>query len=96
MNLNKLLNGEAFTIYLEKTTIKEDRLFSLATQSFWDHEAIFLTTSNRFILRKWSNAEGSKMLCREIDSTKAIEWFASQRFKPEEVPSCLRTEQFLE
>lgn len=62
---------------------------SKATNSQFEHEAIFVTKSGKFILDHWSNWQGSTETYQEITKERASAWFAKQGFSDDEIPKAL-------
>jgi hypothetical protein len=47
---------------------------SKATGGQWDHEALFLTASGKWVLNAWSNWQGSNDTYRFVSDAKAYAW----------------------
>jgi len=58
----------------EDTTFDGRNQISRATGGQWDHEALFLTASNRWVLNAWSNWQGSNDTYRFVSDAKAYAW----------------------
>lgn len=74
-------------VYKENTQWDGRNHISLATGSQWDHEAIYVTKGGKFILKHWSNIQGTRETYEIISSSQAAEWFAKQGFPDDQIPS---------
>lgn len=63
---------------------------SLATGSQWDHESLYMAEGGAWILRRWSQWQGSRETHEEIDARQAAEWLV--RNGHEELPEDLAEE----
>ncbi len=50
---------------------------SRATGSQWNHETLYYTASGRWILRCWSQCEGTPATVEAVDQAEAVQWLAS-------------------
>lgn len=66
------------TKYDESTRWDGNNHVSMATGSQWDHEALYLTASGRYILNRWSQWEGCADTYCEITEAEAIAWLLAQ------------------
>ena len=51
---------------------------SRATDSQWDHEALYYTATGNWILHTWSQYQGTLETYETIDRDTAIQWLCSQ------------------
>ena len=58
----------------EDTTFDGRNQISKATGGQWDHEALYLTASGRWVLNAWSNWQGSNDTYRFASDEKAYAW----------------------
>ena len=71
--------------------IKEDTFWngnnwiSHATGSQWEHEALFVTKGNRFILNHWSQFQGSVETYEEISKEDAAIWLSRNNKEPHQL-----------
>ena len=65
---------------------------SKATGSQWEHEAVYITKSGKFILHHWSNYQGVPDSYEIISKEDAAAWFAKQSFKDDEIPDVFKDE----
>ncbi len=63
---------------------------SKATGSQWEHEAIYITKSGKFILNHWSNWQGSSETYEIVDRDYVARWFGKQGFKDEDLPEIFK------
>jgi hypothetical protein len=69
----------------EATRWNGNNHISLATGSQWNHERLYKTASNRWILYAWSQWQGSMDSYTEISKTEALRWLAvNEHDMPEE------------
>ena len=62
-------HGETLAWFDESKAIK-----SRATGGQWDHEALFLTASGKWVLNAWSNWQGSNDTYSFMSDNKAYAW----------------------
>lgn len=74
-------------VYNEKKEWDGRNHISLATNSQFEHECIYVTKGGRFILRHSSDYQGRRSTYEIIDEHKAAAWFTSQCFTDEEIPT---------
>lgn len=61
----------------------EDREFdgsnmiSVATGSQWDHERLFLTAKGAWVLKQWSQWQGSRTTYQRIYESRAVDWLVA-------------------
>jgi len=71
--------------------IKEDTFWdghnwiSHATGSQWNHEYLYITKGNRFILNCFSNYQGSRETYEEISKEDAAIWLSTNNKEPHEL-----------
>lgn len=76
--------------YFKEDSYHDGRHFiSKATGEQWEHEAIYVTKSGKFILNHWSNWQGSVETYEEITKERASAWFAKQGFDDNQIPDVL-------
>ena len=81
--------------YYKEESYHDGRNFiSKATNSQWEHEAIYITVGSKFILNHWSNWQGSKDTYEIINKEEAARWFAKQEFSDDEIPEILKKEVY--
>lgn len=79
--------------YYKEDSYHDGRNFiSKATGSQWEHEAIYVTKSGKFILNHWSNWQGSRETYELISTEQAAEWFAKQSFQDDQIPKVFSKE----
>lgn len=84
-------NGQWFdtdkaTVYKEETSWNGHNHISKATGSQFDHEWLFLTSSGKWVLNKWSNYQGSGESYEIISEDEATVWFLEQSMElPEQL-----------
>lgn len=61
---------------------------SYATSSQWDHEYLYITKGNRFILNKFSDYQGSRESYEEISNEAAAIWLSINNKDPHNL--CLK------
>jgi hypothetical protein len=79
-------------LYKENTFHDGRNWISKATGSQWEHEAIYVTKSGKFILNHYSNFQGSRETYELISKEDAAAWFAKQSFSDDEIPEVFRKE----
>lgn len=58
---------------------------SLATGTQWNHERLYKTAGNRFILNCWSKFQGVLETYEEISKEEAARWLAINKHEPDEL-----------
>ena len=71
--------------YREDTTFDGSNNISCATGSQWDHQALYLTASGRWVLNCWSQWAGTLDSWEEIDSESAVTWMIRNGHEDEEI-----------
>ena len=79
-------DSEKAEIYKENSYHDGRNFISKATGSQFEHEAIYITKSGKFILNHWSNWQGSVETYEIISKDDAAEWFGKQGFQDNEIP----------
>ena len=85
-------DSEKADCYNEETFHDGRNFISKATGSQWEHEAIYVTKSGKFILNNWSNYQGSRESYELISKTQAARWFTKQSFQDDEIPEVFQKE----
>ena len=67
-------NKNAATSYEEHTWFNGNNRISTNTGSQWDHEELFLTKSNKWVMHSWSQWQGSGYSYEEISESEAHKW----------------------
>ena len=80
--------------YREKSYNDGRNFISKATGSQTEHEAIYITAGGKFILRCWSNWQGSRETYEIINKEEAAGWFAKQEFSDDEIPEIFKKEVY--
>jgi hypothetical protein len=62
---------------------------SKATGEQFQHEALYITTTGRFILNSYSNWQGDSETYEVISKDSAAEWFSKQGYDEEDIPDFL-------
>ena len=75
--------------YEEKTYWNGNNHISKATGSQWEHEALCLTKSGKWILNHWSQYQGVPETYNVVSDDTAAAWFAKQEFQDDEIPAAL-------
>ena len=84
-------NGEWFDT-AKATLIKEyvyhngRNFISRATDSQFEHEWLYITASNKYVLHCYSNYQGVPSTYEIIESEEAAKWFSKQGFSKEDIP----------
>ncbi len=52
-------------------------LISVATGSQWDHERLFLTAKGSWVLKEWSQWQGSRTTYQRISEERAAAWLVA-------------------
>lgn len=91
-----LTNGNGSWFDADKAEYFEENTFwngnnhiSAATGAQWEHQSIYLTSSGKWILKCWSNWQGSRTTYEEISAEDAAVWFAKQGFADDNIPPSL-------
>lgn len=63
--------------FSEDTWWNGNNHISWATGSQWDHEALFYTSSGRWVLNSWSQYQSEMDTYEEIDEAEAIRWLCN-------------------
>lgn len=76
-------NGQWFDVtkarhFKEEKQWNGQNHISKATGSQWYHEAIYYTSSGRWVLNKWSDYQGSIETYELISEGEVVEWFLRQ------------------
>lgn len=79
-------------MYEEDTFHDGRNWISKATGSQWEHEAIYVTKSGKFILNHYSDYQGSHESYELISKEDAAAWFAKQSFSDDVIPEVFRKE----
>lgn len=85
-------DAEKAEMYKEDTFHDGKNWISKATGSQWEHEAIYVTKSGKFILNHWSDFQGSHESYEVISKEDAAAWFAKQSFSDDEIPQVFQKE----
>ena len=81
--------------FCKENSFHDGRNFiSIATGSQFEHEAIYITKSGKFILNHWSNWQGSVETYEIISKDDAAEWFGKQGFQDNEIPDIFLREVY--
>ena len=75
---------EAAEAFDEGTRWNGNNHISLATGSQWDHEELYRTAGGKWILRHWSQWQGSGESYEEIGDHEAAKWLAVNEHEPHE------------
>ncbi len=67
-------DAEKAVKFEEATFWNGNNHISRATGSQWEHEALYFTRANRWVLNEWSQRQGSIEAYREIDVAEAAQW----------------------
>ena len=67
-------NIDSAKYFKEDTWIEGGAFISRATGSQFEHQGLYITESNRFILNSWSNYSGNPETYVEISKSDAIDW----------------------
>ena len=87
-------DSEKAEIYKENSFHDGRNFISIATGSQFEHEAIYITKSGKFILNHWSNWQGSVETYEIISKDDAAEWFGKQGFQDNEIPDIFLREVY--
>jgi hypothetical protein len=88
----KWFDRDTATLYTEKTFHNGQNYISKVTGSQFEHESLYVSKRNTYILNHYSDYLGSSESYVEISKTTAAAWFACQGFAYCEVPSLLFSE----
>jgi len=66
----------------EETYFNGNNHISKATGSQWEHEKLFLTASGKWVLKSYSQHDGTPASIEEMEAGEAARWFARQGMKP--------------
>jgi len=66
----------------EETYFNGNNHISKATGSQWEHQMLFLTASGKWVLKSYSQMQGTPDSIEEITAEDAARWFARQGMKP--------------
>lgn len=70
-------------IYKEATYWNSNNNISLATNSQWFHESLYITASGICVLHIWSQCQGVIPSWTEITRKTAARWLATNKYSPE-------------
>lgn len=85
-------DAEKAELYKEDKWWNGNNWISSATGSQFEHEAIYITKSGKFILNSWSDFQGSQESYELITKEDAARWFAKQGFGDDEIPDVFAKE----
>ncbi|MFA5478934.1 MAG: hypothetical protein WC337_02840 [Candidatus Muiribacteriota bacterium] len=92
VNRTALTDGTGRWFDLNKTVVFNEasewdgnNWISLATGSQWQHEKLYKTAGNRFILGTWSNYQGVMDTYTEITKEEAARWLSINNHEPDEL-----------
>ena len=74
-------NPDAAILKVKEETYHDgSNWISKATNSQWEHEALYYTKSGRFVLNHWSQWQGSRETYEEITAEDAAFWIIQNEF----------------
>lgn len=72
----------------EDTRWNGNNHISLATGSQWDHERLYRTKGGIYVLRHWSQWQGSTETYEEITAEDAAAWLSRNEYNGDDVAKC--------
>ena len=82
----KWFDGDKATRFKEDLAYDGRKFVSKATGSAFEHEWLYITTGNKFVLYSFSNYQGQPETFKLINLEDAANWFTKQEFSDEEIP----------
>ena len=76
-------------VFHEETYWNGNNHISKATGSQTEHEKLYLTRSNKWVLHSWSQWQGSQPTFEIISTEEAVMWFAKNEYKNENIPEII-------
>jgi AICAR transformylase/IMP cyclohydrolase PurH len=73
----------------EKTRFDGNNHISLSTGSQWEHQALYLTKSNNWVLHSYSQRQGSLESWEKIEELEAANWMVKNEYDSEDIPKSL-------
>lgn len=78
-------NADKASYHSERTRWNGQNHVSLATGTEWDHEELIRTAGGDWVLRRWSQWEGSKEGYSYVSPGKAQEWLLISEYDDDEI-----------
>ncbi len=75
--------------FREKTRFDGFNQISLSTGSQWDHQALYCTKSNNWVLHSYSQRQGSLESWEKIEELEAANWLVKNEYDSEDIPKNL-------
>jgi hypothetical protein len=86
---SKWFDAEAAQMFKEDTWHNGSNFISKATGSQWEHQSLYLTASQKFIIHAWSDFQGKPEIYKEVSNEYAAEWFVKNEYQNEDIPEFL-------
>lgn len=91
-NSGQWFDSEKAECFKENTYWNGSNHISKATNSQFEHEAIYITKTGKFILNHWSQWQGSIETYKAIGKEEAARWFCKQDFSDDKIPEVFKEE----